>query len=84
MMGSRTWALEPGQAERLHSTQILLTTPTFPCPPDLGVSPATQERVGRTIGTRRVRWLLSGGQGLGGAASRRTWKTGKEWLAEES
>jgi len=45
---------------------------------------ATQERVGRTIGTRRVRWLLSGGQGLGGAASRRTWKTGKEWLAEES
>jgi len=39
MMGSRTWALEPGQAERLHSTQILLTTPTFPCPPDLGVSP---------------------------------------------
>ncbi len=31
MMGSRTWALEPGQA-RLHSTQILLTTPTFPCP----------------------------------------------------
>ncbi len=40
--------------------------------------------VGRTMGTRRVRWLLSGGQGLGGAASRRTWKTGKEWLAEES
>jgi hypothetical protein len=38
--------------------------------------------VGRTMGTRRVRWLLSGGQGLGGAASRRTWKTGKEWLAE--